>query len=165
MSLIAVVSDSHDDLDNIAIFFDILKNYNIKAIIHCGDMAKPKTADFFLDNFSGDIHLIAGNAIINESVVANHCQISNHCKFYPDFGELVVDDWRLAFCHFPELAETLAISRKYQYVFYGHTHKPWLKQKAGTFMANPGTLKGDIKQASFALWDSDSGKIELKILG
>lgn len=165
MSLVAVVSDTHDDLKNIREFLDILKNYDIKTIIHCGDMTSSETADFFLTNFSGDVHLIAGNAIINEPVVANHCQTSGHCQFYSNFGELTIADWHLAFCHFPELAKNLVASGDYNFVFYGHTHKPWLEQKAGIFMVNPGTLKGDLRQASFALWDSSTGKIELKILG
>ena len=49
-------------------------------------------------------------------------------------------------------------------MFYGHTHKPWFVGKNDIIIANPGTLGGVFYKASFAVLDTDTGKLELKIL-
>ena len=47
-------------------------------------------------------------------------------------------------------------------IFYGHTHKPWIEDRGGTSIVNPGTLGGVFQKATFTFWGND--KLELKIL-
>ncbi|MBU2260252.1 metallophosphoesterase family protein [Patescibacteria group bacterium] len=50
------------------------------------------------------------------------------------------------------------------YIFYGHTHKPWIKERNGIKVVNPGTLIDNFGQSTFAFWDTDRGVLELKLL-
>ena len=49
-------------------------------------------------------------------------------------------------------------------LFYGHTHKPWQEESAGTWLVNPGTLGGVYYPATFALYDPLNNTWELKNL-
>ncbi len=75
-----------------------------------------------------------------------------------------VEGVKIAFCHFPDQAKKLAESGKYDLVFYGHTHKPWEEVINGCRVINPGTLAGMFYKATFAVYDTESGKLELKLL-
>jgi uncharacterized protein len=72
---------------------------------------------------------------------------------------------KIAFCHFPEVAKELAETGKYNLVFYGHTHKPWMETLNNHCqLINPGTLGGVFQKATFASYDTTTNKLELKIL-
>ncbi|MFH0856920.1 MAG: metallophosphoesterase family protein, partial [bacterium] len=71
---------------------------------------------------------------------------------------------KIAFCHFPREAKDLAESGKYDFVFYGHTHKPWEEMVGKCKMLNPGTLAGMFYKATFAVWNVENDRFELKLL-
>ena len=81
---------------------------------------------------------------------------------------------KIAFNHFPDFAKKLAQSGKYDVVFYGHTHRPWdekvpvprsLGEVGGEcHMINPGELAGQFYKATFAIYETATGGLELKIL-
>jgi len=52
----------------------------------------------------------------------------------------------------------------FDFYFFGHTHYPFLKKEKNCFLANPGNLAGLYFKASFALLDTETKKLELKIL-
>jgi uncharacterized protein len=77
----------------------------------------------------------------------------------------LVSEKKIAFCHFPDTAKKLSQSGKYDAVFYGHTHKPWDEMVGGScHMINPGELAGQFFKPTFALYDTATGILELKIL-
>jgi len=85
-------------------------------------------------------------------------------KIYEEFGEIKIGVKKIAFCHFPEVAAELVKKQKYNFVFYGHNHKPWLEQVDKTKLVNPGNLAGIFYKATFAIYDTRTDKLELKIL-
>ncbi|MFH1029736.1 MAG: metallophosphoesterase family protein [bacterium] len=72
--------------------------------------------------------------------------------------------YKIAFTHFPWKAKELAKSGKYKYIFYGHTHKPWEEKVGNCKMINPGTLAGMFYKATFAVFDTNTGQLDLKLL-
>jgi hypothetical protein len=161
---IAIISDSHDNIPNIEKFLDWANENKIDTIIHCGDISAPAViTKEFAPKFKGQIHLVHGNVSdrdLLEEVCDNHEKITLH----GDKGEIEVDAIKIAFCHFPEVAHTLAESGKYGLVFNGHTHKPWTEKVGNVILANPGTLGGMFQKASFAVYDTGAKNLELKIL-
>ena len=150
---IAVISDSHDNLPNLKKTLDFIKKEKIKVIIHCGDISTPETLEEIAKNFKGKIHYVFGNA--------------DKGKFEEDkkeFGEIKIAGKKIAFCHFPALAQKLADSQNYDIIFYGHTHKPWKQAISKTQLINPGNLAGLWYKATFAVYDPKTKKLELKIL-
>jgi hypothetical protein len=161
---IAIISDTHDNVPNLEKALAWMKENNIEQLIFCGDLCAPSMIkEIIAPNFSGQIHMVFGNVEDRELTPQVAGQFKN-VKHYGDQGEFKIDQHDVAFVHFPMEAKKLAESGKYDFVFYGHTHKPWTEKIGKTEMLNPGTLAGMFNKATFAVWDTETGEIELKIL-
>lgn len=163
---LAIISDTHDNLANLEKFAIWAAKNQIERIIHCGDIASGETVEFLAKKFSGDIYLAYGNMDANyrDDIYLASDNLPN-VHLFGDEGELEIDGIKIAFCHFPERAKELAATGKYNLVFYGHTHKPWMETlPSGCQLVNPGTLGGVFQKAAFAVFDTATKKLELKIL-
>lgn len=161
---IAIISDTHDNIPNIEKFLTWLKFQDISLIIHCGDLCAPAILTKILaPNFSGEIHLVYGNVCDRESLKENVKEFKN-VKLHGDFGEIEKEGRKIAFVHYPDEGKKLAESQKYDIVFYGHTHKPWEEKMGKTLLVNPGNLAGMFYKATFAIYNTKTNKLELKIL-
>ncbi len=175
---IAILSDSHDNIVNIHKALDFLKKEGIKTMIHCGDVCAPSTLKELSKKFDGKINIIFGNVDGDHfrSTRLADTKLKN-VLLYGELGEIELDGKKIAFTHLPKFARGLAMTGDYDIVFYGHSHKPWeetinlpnnpsTRLRAGkkVQLANPGTLAGMFYKATFAIYDTKSGKLELKIL-
>lgn len=160
--LIAIASDLHDNLANWKIFNNYLKKQDITSLLFCGDLCSNESLQIIRKDFEGKIFFIAGNAeLYNFSEVEN---IKN-TKFFGHCGQIEIDKIKIALIHEPYRKEKLLKeSPPFDFIFYGHTHKPWIEQIDSTLIVNPGTLGGLYYKASFAILNTKNKKIELKIL-
>lgn len=147
---IAIIADTHDNLKNFEKALNWIKNEKIKLIFHCGDISNQETIDFANKNFDGEIKYVKGNADWNLDL--------------PEKDEMEFNKKKIAFTHFPDIAKKLSQSGKYDLVFYGHTHRPWDEKIGETHMVNPGELAGQFTKPTFAIYDTSTGTLELKIL-
>lgn len=162
---IAIISDTHDNLGNFKKALNWIEKQKIKTIIHCGDIGSPMGLKEVIQNFSGKVHLVFGNIedrylltkAISEKMIKN-------AVLYGEMGEIEKDNKKIAFCHFPEFARGLASTGKYNLVFYGHSHKPWEEKVGKCRLVNPGNLAGLFYKSTFAIYDTKTNKLELKIL-
>lgn len=197
---IAIISDSHDNIANMEKALQWINKEGIKTIIHCGDLCAPSILrEVIIPNFCGEIHLVHGNvgdAEALEKIAKNFKNVHIYNWHYSiharrmikkqgtimGCGEIELNGIKIAFTHTPNNAKTLAQTGKYDYVFYGHTHKPWIEQipitnkqtpnksqiinpkSSITNLVNPGTLAGMFYKATFAVLDTITTKLELKIL-
>ena len=161
---IAIISDSHDNIPNTEKFLAWANNNSISIIIHCGDLAAPAMIKKVIaPAFSGPIHLVHGN-VSDRELLKKVCAEFDNVTLHGDEGFLELENLKIVFCHFPERAKELAASSKYDLVFYGHTHKPWIENVGQVILANPGTLGGMFSKATFAVLDTATKNLELKIL-
>lgn|SRR3989344_2539043 len=147
----AILSDSHDNLTNTLKVIDYLNQEKIAVAIHCGDIATEETIQQIEEKFEGEISFVRGNADFS-------------IKNVPDTLDLDIGGKKVGVVHFPNLAKQLAQSGKYDLVFYGHTHKPWEEKVGDCRLVNPGELAGHRFQPTFAIYDTETDKLELKIL-
>lgn len=180
--LVAIISDSHDNLDNLKKFLDWSLENKIEKIICLGDVCKIESIKYLAHNFLREIFLVRGNACLYDE---KDLKKYKNIKYYGEVGEIEIEGLKIAFTHEPEKikkANLLKLDSDKQnlnelslnklapnnmppdFIFYGHTHKPWLKKEGETFIANPGTLGGIYYQATFAVLDTKSKNLELKIL-
>jgi len=177
---LAIISDSHDNLPNLEKFLSWARENKIETIIHCGDIASPDTVKKVLaPKFKGQIHLVHGN-VSDRDLLYEVCDEIKNTTLHGDEGTLTIDGIKIAFCHYDYTAKELAESGKYDLVFYGHTHKPWIEKiypvKSGeadakqfnrvgnTQIINPGTLAGMFNKATFSVYDTKTKELELKLL-
>lgn len=173
--LIAIISDVHNNEVNLKKVLTYCKDNNIKTIICCGDLASRETLDFLNDNFSGMIHYSFGNMdndqLLSFSPWAR--EMSRRDKgegekikykntfLYKEFGEIKIGGKKIALVHYPREAKKLCESGKYDFVFYGHTHKPWEKTIGNCKILNPGNVAGEIYLPTFAMWNTSEDSFQL----
>jgi len=167
--LIAIISDSHDNIPNIEKFLSWAKTNKAGMLIHCGDVSAPSMINELFKDFAGPMHLVFGN-VADREILPKVCSKYPNIRLHGDEGEVFLNSEngtkiKIAFCHFFEEAKRLAETGKYHIVFYGHTHKPWMETLSNNCqLINPGTLGGVFNKATFAVYDTATGKLELKIL-
>ncbi|MDH4330561.1 MAG: YfcE family phosphodiesterase [Candidatus Moranbacteria bacterium] len=158
---IAVVSDVHNNEVNLQKVLTYCEKNKIKKIICCGDLASEDTLDFFCDNFSGEILYTFGNMDNEQLRNFEHVDQYKNADIFEKFGEAEIDGKKVAFVHFPDVAKKLCDTKKYDFVFYGHTHKPWEETQENCKMLNPGNTAGEIYPPTFAVWETSSDEFEL----
>jgi putative phosphoesterase len=158
---IAIISDVHNNTVNLEKVLVYCREKEVEMVICCGDLASAETLDFLNDNFSGVIHYTFGNMDNGQLRDFKFTDTYKNTILYKNFGETNVSGRRIAFVHFPEDAEELAKTGKYNFVFYGHTHKPWEKTIGNCKMLNPGNVAGEIFPPTFAVWETEGDKFEL----
>ncbi len=162
---IAIISDTHDNIPNFKKVVGWIKKEGIKTIIHCGDIFKPETVKEGSKGFKGRIYVIFSPADASFSKIPEDSfKNIKSARIYSEFGELKIGGRKIAFTHFPEIAEELTVTQKYHLVFYGHTHKPWEKTIGKTRLVNPGNIANLFYKPTFAVYDTKTDKLELKIL-
>ncbi len=132
---IAIISDTHDNMANIRKVIGWLNKEKISLVFHCGDITRPETLNEARKLFKGEIKAVRGNGDI---------ALEN----LPETEELEINNKIIAFTHFKEPAIELCKSGKYNLVFYGHTHKPWMEEINGCRLANPGRNSRPILQTN-----------------
>jgi len=159
---IAVISDIHDNLANLEKFLSWAKAAKIDELVCAGDVANKETLEFMATGFSRRVHLVRGNMeIYDEAEVKKYPNID----YLGRFGIFEAKGKRAGVCHEPFfIKEVFKKNPGSDIVFYGHTHKPWLEKVDGITAVNPGTLGGVFQKATFAVWDNESGELELKLL-
>ncbi len=162
---ISIISDTHDNIANLNKAIAITLREKTETLIHCGDINSIETVKEIKKLFSGKIYITFGNADENnfpdiENLKKDFPEIS----FFKEIGELNIEGKNIAFTHFPETAKELALLKKYDLVFHGHTHKPWEEKIERTRMVNPGNVAGTFYKPTFAIYDANNDKLELKIL-
>jgi predicted phosphodiesterase len=68
--------------------------------------------------------------------------------------ELEFDSLLIAVTHKPVNAMVFGQMEKYDFVFYGHDHKPWQRNIGRTELLNPGNIQGTRYPATFAIFDT-----------
>lgn len=158
---ISIISDVHNNETNLQKVLNFCREKEIETIICCGDLASEETLEFLNDNFSGTIHYTFGNMDNEQLRELKFVDEYRNTILYKDFGETVIDGKRIAFVHYPEDARELGKSGKYDFVFYGHTHKPWEEMVGECKVLNPGNVAGEIYLPTFAVWNTKDDKFEL----
>lgn len=160
--LIAIISDIHDNIPNLKKVLDYCAQNAIEKIICCGDLASLETLDFLNDNFQGEIFFTFGN--MDNDYLKNYPFENNEykkTKIFKSFGEIEIEQKKIAFIHFPKKARELCETGKYNFVFHGHTHKPWTEIINNCTLLNPGNVANQVYPPTFAIWNVDQNKFDL----
>jgi uncharacterized protein len=158
---IAIVADIHDNIVNLEKLINWCNATKVGAIICAGDITNAETLEFLATKFAGTIYLIRGNMEIYEEAEIKKYKNIN---YYGRFGVANIEGKNIGLCHEPPFVNELLKGDKCDLIFYGHTHKPWIEEKQGVKIINPGTLSGTFQRASFAVWEVENGKIDLNLL-
>lgn len=168
---IAVISDTHDNIRNLE---RVLKQIEekVKIVIHCGDYCAPFISAM-LAKLGLPIYGCLGNVDGDQKGLAELGGTNfNLVPLYGEFGQVELDKRKIAYCHYPKLANLLAKSGEFDAVFYGHTHSSENKRVNKTLLLNPGAVCGITagvilgfdkkhKPASYTIYDTQTNSAEI----
>lgn len=147
----AIVSDTHDNLKNFQKVITWLNKQNIAIILHCGDICFREILEGAQKNFHGKMYWVRGNGDYNLDEI-------------PEELKLEIGGRKIFLVHYPDRARRAAESGDFDLVFYGHTHKPWEEKIGRCRLINPGEIAGQRLRPTFAIYDTDTDFLELKII-
>ncbi len=158
---IVIVSDIHDNHVNLYKCLSWCKKNKIEEMICCGDVANDETIEILSKGFKHNIHLVKGNMCYFDEVKLKNFK---NIIYYNKIGRVKIDNVWIGICHEPYLLDKVLEKGNCDIVFYGHTHKPWEEEKMGVRFVNPGTLAGMFQKGTFAVYDTKSSELGLKVL-
>jgi putative phosphoesterase len=165
---IAVISDTHDHMNNILRVVSIINERKVNAVIHCGDYVAPFVKKWFnkLDdpikkNFYGVFGNNDGERVFLKQNLGQICQLAqNENEMILEMGGK-----RIFVSHMPkqETIEALANSEKFDIILSGHTHVMHNeKHENGVLVVNPGEVCGYLTgKSTFAIIDTDKMESEI----
>ncbi len=157
---IGLISDTHDNIQNIRRAVRKFNDKHVDLVIHAGDIVSPNAVESL-----ADVKLVGvlGN---NDKDVAGLTSAFNKIngKLEGEIYETVYDGMKFAIYHGTSIAkrEQLIKSGKYDIFIYGHTHRKDNRFVGNTRVINPGTAKGWFFGlfATIAVFDTSSRNID-----
>jgi putative phosphoesterase len=157
--LIAVMSDSHDNIWNLRKAILIIGKEGADMIIHCGDF----TAPFMLQELEEagiPVHGVFGNNDGDQYLLTKLSLTSlKNVVLHGLIGEVDADGFLIAFTHQGMVGEGLASTAKYKMVCFGHSHVFLEKRIGNTILLNPGEIMGKEGNPGFCMVDTVGGNI------
>jgi len=157
--LIAVMSDSHDNIWNLQRAISIILTRGVKMIIHCGDFTAPFML-FELEKAGIPVHGVFGNNDGDQFLLTKLSLTSlKNVTLHGLIGEVDASGFLIALTHQGMVGEGLASTAKYKMVCFGHSHV-YIEQKVGnTILLNPGEIMGKDGDPGFCIVDTAEGNI------
>jgi putative phosphoesterase len=154
---IAILSDTHNRRDMVALALTELHRRDVRTVLHCGDIEGPEIVELFAGL---DAHFVLGNCDTQKSLLREAMQRAG-VTFHDGYGDLDLDGKKLAFLHGHEelLMDDVLTSGHYDYLFHGHTHVARDEQSGRTRIINPGALHR-AKPKTFVILDLATGQAE-----
>ena len=152
------MSDSHDHIDNMKKVLRIMKEENVEVVIHCGDFCSPFIINMLKD-IEVPIHGVFGNVDGDKFRMMNNKP--SNMTIHGEMMTLRLDGRNIAAVHFPEFADALASSNKYDVVFHGHTHIQRVKRIGSTLLVNPGEIMNLNGNPSFAIYSTETNDVKI----
>lgn len=158
---IVIIADIHDNIPNLEKCLQWCNANLIDQIICCGDVTNSETIKYIADHFEKNTHIIRGNADIYYEEELDYYK---NYIYHGRYGKFLLENFYIGMCHEPEFFKQTEEMCACNVVFYGHTHRPNIQRRGNAQYVNPGTLGGQYYMPTFAYWEVESGKFELKIL-
>ena len=125
---IGIISDSHDNRDNILKTVSIINERKLDMLIHCGDYVAPFVKRWFDkldDSIKKNFYGVFGNNDGERLFLKKN--LGQICQFPENSNELILEcEGKLLFAtHMlkPETIEALANSGNFDFIIVGHTHQ------------------------------------------
>ncbi|NVM36568.1 MAG: metallophosphoesterase [Candidatus Lokiarchaeota archaeon] len=165
---IAVLSDTHDHMNNILKAVSMINERNIDSLIHCGDYVSPFVKRWFdklNDSIKKNFYGVFGNNDGDKLFLKQN--LGQICEFPQNSHELILElgDKRIFVSHMPreQTIKALANSGNFDIILSGHTHSLSNKKlDNGSLVINPGEVCGYLTgRATFAIIDTEKMESEI----
>lgn len=155
---IAICSDIHDNIWALGRALPLMQGAG--AMICCGDLCAPFTLVQLAERFGGPLHVVWGNNDGDKWLLTKQASRFPQVVLHGELAEFTLEGLRIAVTHYPQIAQGLARSGKYDLVCYGHDHLAHHEMVGGCRLLNPGELMGRLGPSRFAILDASAGTLQ-----
>ena len=142
--LVGVVSDTHNNLQNVRRLVELFNQEGVELVIHTGDISQPKTIDC-LSDLDCKVIGVFGNNDIDELGLKESIQKNEFSFQHPPLLQ-VIERKKIAVFHEPDfIEEFLEKNKDIDLVLHGHTHRYFNEKIKGVTVFNPGECAGMMK--------------------
>lgn len=155
---VGIVSDTHDNGEQVDAAVETFEEQGVDTVIHCGDFVAP----FSVTPFDGDwaFYAVRGN---NDGEWAVESTVEDIGTYLGEMGEVTLDGQEAAVYHGTSgaIVDALVECDTYDYVFHGHTHEAGSEEYEGTVRVNPGGIAIPPAPGAFSVATLDTESEEL----
>ncbi|MGD8632449.1 MAG: metallophosphoesterase [Anaerolineales bacterium] len=156
---IAVISDTHDNLEKIDASISKLKDADV--VLHCGDLCAPFVIKRLGEQLEGiPLHVVWGNNEGDTFMISKVALNFEDVFLHGELAELDLGGLRIAVNHYPRIARGLARSGLYDLVCYGHDHSAHTEKVDDCILLNPGEILGMNGSSTLAMFDTETREVE-----
>ena len=176
---IGIISDTHDDVNNINIAIDIFLDNEVEIVFHAGDIISPPVAREFKRLTENDVKFfgVLGNNDGEKKGLERTFDDING-KLLGDFGKIEIDNLKFGIYHGTDSKkkEKMINSNKFDVFICGHTHRRIpenrdIVKNEKTIVLNPGNAHSNAKmnytnppyfrEPSIMIFSTDSKNVEI----
>lgn len=159
---IAVISDIHDRTDHLKLALDDILGQGCSSILCLGDIDSPFSLNTLVNlTETIPIDLVLGNNDFDisefEQIERSHSRLTIHGMI----ASIAISNLRIGMIHLPDIALSMAKSKDYDFVFYGHTHQAHVQRVGSCILANPGEIMGRNGSVSFGILNTATQKFTI----
>jgi putative phosphoesterase len=162
---VGIISDTHDDIENVQEAIQIFNKNKVDYVIHAGDYVFPGIVREFKNLNAKFIGVLGNNDGEKDGISKTFMEINGELK--GDLGEIEIDGIRFGIYHGTNsrIKQTIYLSQIYDILVCGHTHKKEPKESGAiksnkeSFILNPGSAHR--KSASISGSFEEMGQIML----
>lgn len=156
---IAIVSDCHDEFDNLEKAVEIANQKGCEQLLFAGDFVAPLGLEVF-EKFNGKVQMIWGNNEGEKFLFTRTVDSMQNVTMHGDSFSGKVGEIKVFMHHLPEIALLAAKSSEFDLVIHGHTHVFKQEKVGDTLLICPGNLKGWRENAGFVIFDLQKMAVE-----
>jgi putative phosphoesterase len=160
---IAIISDIHDQSDNLKWAVQKIKELKVDKVFALGDYSSPYIVER-LGLVEIPVVAVWGNNDGDQVAMFKAVLSDKNNQIYfkkGNFVEVEYDDKKYFITHYPLLAENAALSGQYEAVFHGHTHRQRNEIINDTPIVNPGKLVVyPDNKISFAIYNTENKEVK-----
>ena len=158
--LVAVMSDSHDNIWNMRKAVEIVKRRQVGLLIHCGDFIAPFMLKE-LDEAGIPVHGVFGNNDGDQFTLTRMAAgMLNNITLHGLSGQVEVEGFNIGFTHYAEMGSGLVSTGSCGLVCFGHSHEHEVKRAGSVTLLNPGEIMGKEGSPGFCFVDTETVRIE-----
>lgn len=160
--LVGVISDTHDSLAQVRKAAALFRELGVGLVVHLGDVISPFTLRELISASGARVEGVLGN---NDGERLGLMKIADMygASFSDHPRTIAIGNRRILLTHgfgdpatTREIVESLAESKRWDAVLYGHTHEADITYRRGVLLLNPGDGGGTLREPSVAVVETHS---------
>ncbi len=161
--LVALLSDIHGASTRLLLALAQAQALGCTHLLCMGDVDDLGTFRLLCEEWHHGADLVFGNNEWQRESFLRVAEEYPHITHHGEKADMVLGGRNIFFCHYPHLAARAAETRRYDAVFFGHTHRAEIYPADADLplIVNPGDIQGRYGSPSMVVYDTETNSAQL----